>query len=261
MNEDEVNFSKELLNSYIESFKDLTIDQNRNFQIKKEHSLRVAENTFWLSQKLQLGTSEIRNAMLAGMFHDIGRFQQLVKYNTFNDSISIDHADYSVEILKKEDFLEKVECTEKEDVYFAIQMHNKFELPKKAGETEILLAKVLRDADKLDILKVLTDYYSNRNSEPNHTLTWELPKGTTISAAVAKDALSGKLVQKKDVATEMDVKIMQLSWVYDLNFKYSVEYILGKRFLEKIYDSLPKNDLVIDIYRKIKVYAENKLMY
>jgi hypothetical protein len=53
----------------------------------------------------------------------------------------------------------------------------------------------------------------------------------------------------------MDVKIMQLSWVFDINFKSSIEMIFQNRYLEKIYSSLPKNDTVIEIYRKIKVFA------
>lgn len=260
MNEDWVNFSKDCLSFYIESFTDLTVEQNKNFQIKKEHSHRVAEIINWLSQKLKLSDEDKKNAFLCGIFHDIGRFSQLVKYNTFNDSKSVDHAEYSVEILKNKSILDKLECSDLEAVYYAIQWHNKFGLPEKTEDKKLLLAQILRDADKLDILKVITDYYSQRNSEPNHTLTWELPKGTKVSEAVAKNALAGKLVQKKDVVSEMDIKIMQLSWVFDLNFKFSVEYILEKRFLEKIFDSLPKNDLVIDVYRKIKVFAENKLL-
>ena len=47
--------------------------------------------------------------------------------------------------------------------------------------------------------------------------------------------------------------------VFDLNFKPSFELIFEQRFFEKIYNSLPKNDLVIEIYRKIKIYTENKL--
>jgi hypothetical protein len=53
---------------------------------------------------------------------------------------------------------------------------------------------------------------------------------------------------------------MQLSWVYDINFKPTFEYLLKNRFLEKIYNTLPKKDIIIDIYRKVKVFAENKLL-
>jgi hypothetical protein len=62
------------------------------------------------------------------------------------------------------------------------------------------------------------------------------------------------------VASELDVKIMQMSWVFDLNFKASVGYVLEKRYLEKIYESMSKSDRIIDIYRKVKVFTENKMM-
>ncbi|MCG6190829.1 HD domain-containing protein [Maribellus maritimus] len=260
MNEDGVNLSIKFLNSYIESFKDLREEQENNFVIKQNHSKRVAENALGLSEKLELPEKDKRLAFIIAMFHDIGRFPQLVQYNTFNDSKSVDHAELGVEVLKKERIPEQLGCGEENVIYSAILAHNKFEIPKKLSEQELLHAKILRDADKLDILKVLTDYYSNRNAAPNHTLTWELPKSAWVSDAVAKEILAGKLVSKKNVASELDVKIMQMSWIFDLNFKASVEYVLEKRYLEKIYESTSKSDRIIDIYRKVKVFAENKMM-
>ena len=53
---------------------------------------------------------------------------------------------------------------------------------------------------------------------------------------------------------------MQLSWVYDLNYRPSFELMMEKRYLEKIYNSMPKNDTVIEIYRKVKVFVENKFI-
>ncbi|QGY45937.1 HD domain-containing protein [Maribellus comscasis] len=260
MNEDGVNLSIKFLNSYIESFKDLSEEQENNFVIKQNHSKRVAENALGLSEKLELPEKDKRLAFIIAMFHDIGRFLQLVQYNTFNDSKSVDHAELGVEVLKNERIPEQLSCGEENVIYSAILAHNKFEIPKKLSEQEQLHAKILRDADKLDILKVLTDYYSNRNAAPNHTLTWELPKSAWVSDAVAKEILAGKLVSKKNVASELDVKIMQMSWIFDLNFKASVEYVLEKRYLEKIYESTSKSDRIIDIYRKVKVFAENKMM-
>ncbi len=260
MIEDGVGLSIKLLNSYIESFKDLTEEQKKNFVIKQKHSLRVAQISSWLAEKLELTETERAIAYVVGAFHDIGRFPQLINYNTFNDSNSVDHAGLSVELLKNEKILEQIGCGEEEIVYTAISLHNKLEIPKKLGEKELLYTKLVRDADKLDILKVVTDYYSDRDAEPNHTLTWELPKGTNVSNAVAKEILAGKLVSKKNVASGLDIKIMQLSWVFDLNFKASVAYVLEKRYLEKIYDSMSKSDRIIDIYRKVKIFAENRIM-
>lgn len=254
-----IDLSAAFLNSYIESFQGLTEDQIRNFTIKKEHSLRVVELSASLAASLKLTGDDFQVAYLAALFHDIGRFKQLAEYHTFDDSKSVDHADLSVSLLKESDIIRQTGCAGEELVFYAIEFHNKFELPKNLSERELLHARLLRDADKLDILHVLTTYYTDKNSVPNHTLTWELPKGNSVSPNVAREIMAGKLVSKKEVISELDVKVMQLSWVYDLNFKPSFEYLLKMRFLEKIYQTLPKNDMIIDIFRKVKVFAENRV--
>lgn len=245
---------------YVDSFSGLTAQQEKNFLIKREHSFRVAENAWRIGKMLDLNGDDMKVAYLSGLFHDIGRFRQLTEFNTFNDNVSVDHADYSVEVLKEEGIFDSMEEELQEILFFTIHFHNKFKLPAKSSERKLMHARLLRDADKLDILKVLTDYYSGNGQEVNHTLTWELPRGSKVSSGVAKEILAGKLVSKERIQNETDVKIMQLSWVFDLNFKSSFEYLFEKRLFEKIYNSLPKTDLIIEIYRKVKVFAENKLL-
>ncbi len=250
----------ELLEKYVDSFSGLSEIQKRNFQIKKEHSVRVAYNAIHLATKTGIEDIDNEVVFVAGIYHDTGRFDQFFKHNTFDDDNSLDHGDYSAEILKEQGFISGMEPDKQDLIYKIIQLHNKFELPRKLSDRELFYAKLLRDADKLDIYKVLTDYYSDTSQDPNHTLTWELPKGIYVSPEVARDVLAEKLVLKGKVKSEVDLKVLQLSWVYDMHFKTSFEILLHNRYLEKIYGSLPKNDLIIQIYRKIKVYAENKLL-
>lgn len=255
-----IDIATEWFDNYYNSFLELSDNQQLNFRIKKEHSLRVAEIALYLSKKLEWTEEEQKTAFLIGLLHDIGRFKQLVEFDTFNDDKSVDHGDIAIDILKEKNPWELLKVENKELIYIAISNHNKFRIEDGITGQELLYAKLIRDADKMDIFKVLTEYYSKRNSFANHTLTWELQKGTVVSPAVAKEVLGGKLVTKKNVLSEIDIKIMQLSWVYDLNFRPSVEYLVTNRYLENIYNSLPKNDLVIEIYRKIKVFAENRIM-
>ncbi len=243
--------------NYIEAFSGLTENQKRNFEIKKEHSLRVADLSLFLAEKLEFTEEQQQVAFLSGLLHDIGRFQQLIEYDTLNDEKSVDHADLGVKIIEEGNFLED---NFKSFVLVAVQNHNKFKIQDGVSGQELTFAKLLRDADKIDILKVLSDYYSKKNSTPNHTLNWELPKGNSVSTNVSKEVLAGKLVSKKNVASELDMKVMQLSWVYDINYRPAIEYLLKNRYLESIYNTLPKNDLVIEIYRKIKVFAENRIL-
>lgn len=247
-------------NNYCNLFTQLTESQQLNFAIKREHSLRVADIALLLSDKLEWTDDEKQIAFLIGLLHDVGRFRQIVEFDTFSDDKSIDHAENAVKILKEENLFEVLNIGNKELVFAAIQNHNKFKISDGLTGQELLHAKLLRDADKMDIFRVLTEYYLKRSGKFNHMLTWELPKGTVVSPSVAKEVLAGKMVSKKNVASEIDVKIMQLSWVYDLNFRPTFEYLMKNRYLESVYNSLPKNDLVIEIYRKIKVYSENKIM-
>jgi putative nucleotidyltransferase with HDIG domain len=255
-----IDISTNWFNLYFSSFDKLTESQSSNFNIKKEHSLRVAGIALSLAEKLEWTDEEQKIAFLVGLLHDLGRFRQLAEFDTFSDERSVDHAEEAVKILKEESLFDELMIGNKELIFTAILNHNKFKIQEGLTGQEILHAKLIRDADKLDIFRVLTEYYANRNAKANHTLTWELPKGNAVSPSVSKEILAGKMVSKKNVASEMDVKIMQLSWVYDLNFRPSFEFLVKNRYLENVYNSLPKNDLVIEIYRKIKVFAENKIM-
>jgi len=255
-----ITISTNWFNNYCNLFTKLTESQQLNFAIKRDHSLRVADIALLLADKLEWTDEEKQIAFLIGLFHDIGRFSQVVEFDTFSDDKSIDHAENAVKILKEGNLFEVLNFENKELVFAAILNHNKFKISDGLTGQELIHAKLIRDADKMDIFKVLTEYYLKRNGKLNHTLTWELPKGTVVSPSVAKEVLAGKMVSKKNVASEIDVKIMQLSWVYDLNFRTTFEYLAKHRYLESVYNSLPKNDLVIEIYRKIKVYSENKIM-
>ncbi|WP_321372195.1 HD domain-containing protein [uncultured Draconibacterium sp.] len=250
----------EKFNKYIDSFTGLGEDQIINLKIKKEHSVRVAGLAEMLAGRMELNETETYLAFLIGLFHDIGRFKQLEEYNTFNDVKSVDHADYGVEILKENNFFEYLDEGQVNIILLAISQHNKLGLPKKMSDKERLFAQLIRDADKLDILRVITDYYSNPKATPNHTLTWEMPKGSAVSPKVSKQILKGDLVSKDTVINELDIKVMQLSWVYDLNYRPSFELMVENRYLDKIYNSMPKNDTVIEIYRKVKVYIENRVI-
>jgi putative nucleotidyltransferase with HDIG domain len=256
-----INISTDWFNKYYGSFTQLSENHNRIFEIKKEHSLRVANIAFDLSEKLEWAEEEKHIAYLVGILHDIGRFSQMAEFDTFNDEKSFNHAEKAVSILKESDLFEILNISNKELVFAAIINHNKFKVQDGLTGQELLHSKLIRDADKLDIFRVLTEYYSKKNSDLNYSFTGELQKGTVVSPNVVKEIMSGKMVSKKNLISEIDVKIMQLSWVYDLNFRPTFEYLLKNRYLENVYNSLPKNDVVIEIYRKIKVFAENKIMH
>jgi putative nucleotidyltransferase with HDIG domain len=249
-----IDLACENLDTYYNSFTGLSVQQKKNFKIKYEHSLRVAEICSQLADKLNVDGKEKELAVITGVFHDIGRFKQLIEFNTFNDSVAGDHAKYSVEILKAQGFLDDIEAAEV--VLEAIAHHNKRKIPDYLSDKKLFFAKLIRDADKLDILKVITDYYTNTNESPNHTLTWDMPESDTISEKVAAQVLNDELISRENIQNQLDIKVMQLSWIFDFNFKPSLEILKEKNYMEIIFNSMPKNDTVLKIYHKVKDYLE-----
>ena len=80
--------AKQVLNEYIKKYD----DTNPKIRLKKEHILRVTDNAKKLAEKLKLSQEDIDLAELIGLLHDIGRFEQIKRFDTFKDRQSIDQA-------------------------------------------------------------------------------------------------------------------------------------------------------------------------
>ena len=131
--------------------------KNENIKLKLEHSFRVEQESYNIAQSLNLSEEQKELAKLIGLLHDIGRFEQVTIYNTFKDSVSIDHAEFGVEQLIKNNFIRRFISTSKYDkiIFEAIRNHNKYSIDSNLNEEEMLQAKIIRDADKLDIMNLL----------------------------------------------------------------------------------------------------------
>ena len=79
--------------------------QNENIKMKKDHSYRVEKESYNIAKSLELNEEQVQIAKLVGLLHDIGRFEQITQYSTFVDSKSIDHAEYGVEQLNKNNLI------------------------------------------------------------------------------------------------------------------------------------------------------------
>jgi hypothetical protein len=95
--------------------------------------------------------------------------------------------------------------------------------------------------------------------KPN-VLAHNLPVSNEVAPKVAKALKNHKSVLKADVVTTTDFKLLQMGWVFDLNFKRSFQLLSEMQLIKKLYDTLPKNDQIIELYRIIKIYLENQLL-
>lgn len=150
--------------------------EDENIKLKHFHSLRVMKLSEEISKDLGLDEEKIKLATLIGLLHDIGRFGQYKQFNRFNDIYSFDHGDYGVKILFEEGLIRKFIKIDKYDkiIEKAIGNHNKFEIEKGLSKTENLFSKIIRDADKLDIIFEATEiFWNNQEDKINQSIISE----------------------------------------------------------------------------------------
>lgn len=104
-----------------------------------------------LTEALALDKNSCFIARTIALFHDIGRFEQFIKYQTYNDAISENHAELSVKVLETEKILDMLSVWEKDLIVKVIKYNNKHKIPLDESDRCLMFAKLVRDADKIDI--------------------------------------------------------------------------------------------------------------
>ena len=143
----------EIFKSYVSKF-DMS---DKNIARKYGHSIRVMNNAVEIAHFLKLDEHNLKLAQFIGLTHDIGRFLQWKIYGTFVDNKSIDHAILGIQVLFGENKQVNFDIDSCDDMIIrsAIYNHNKYKIDELLSEYELLHAKIIRDADKIDLLYLL----------------------------------------------------------------------------------------------------------
>jgi len=64
----------------------------------------------YLAEEFGLGANQKRIAEVIALFHDIGRFEQFVRYRTYNDVKTVNHCLLGLEVLRRTKVLDGVEA-------------------------------------------------------------------------------------------------------------------------------------------------------
>ena len=236
---------EEWFDNYTDGFRSDDPKIQRNFNLKIYHTKKVLENSIHISEALQLNDQDTYIAKASALLHDVGRFEQFKRYNTFVDKLSTDHAELGLEIIGKENPLVNFPKEVVAEIKTAIQFHNKLEVPTNIDEKSQFFTRLLRDADKIDIFRVVTEYYEQQKSgEYNEAIVLGLPDTADFSDEVIDDILNRQIVKSQDLKTINDFKLLQMAWVFDINFAISLKIIEKHKFVAQIYDSLPKNEKI-----------------
>lgn len=136
--------------------------QNPMIALKIAHTYRVASLAERIAKSLEQGEEISDFAWLLGLLHDIGRFEQVRQYGTFMDAKSVDHAEFGADLLFSDHLIDRFPAESLPEGWLqitetAIRLHNKLNLPDDLDGLTLTMAKILRDADKIDIFRVVSE--------------------------------------------------------------------------------------------------------
>ena len=200
----------------LQVFKDYTAnydENNINIALKIAHTYRVAALSERIAKHVfNNNPDSVDISWLLGLLHDIGRFEQVTKYGTFIDADSVDHAELGADILFKDNL--------EHDVY----------------------AKILRDADKIDIFRVLTEPpYEEKYSD-------EKLIGLPVRDKVMKCVMEHRCVSRAEGhsdANDLEKLISQCCMAFELEFAESRKIAKEQGYLEKLLNKKSKELAVV----------------
>jgi hypothetical protein len=228
--------------TYCQPFYSGIAADDRNIALKEEHTSRVCANMEVMAHSLGLDDNDRYLAASVALFHDVGRFEQYRRYRTFKDSDSVNHAAFGAQVLADTGALRALPGDERRLIGQAVTLHNVFNLPAALDERLALFVRLIRDADKLDIWRVFIEYYAQSEEERASAVTLGFPDLPSSSSAILAAVSGGRMANLSQVVTLNDFKLLQLSWVYDLNFPVSFALAHERGYLRQLAANLPQDE-------------------
>ena len=235
--------AREAVDSYVAAY-DAT---NQRIALKVEHTLRVAELCERIAREAGFTPAGTDLAWLCGLLHDIGRFEQLRRWNTFSDAASTSHAALGVEVLfgSKGDtgvadddgsaagtigiihrFIDPNDELE-EVIRAAVGFHSDYRLPEDLDVRTHAICDVVRDADKLDILRVAsTDTVETvLNANEDELLA------SAVSPAIEDAFFEHRTAHYSERVTPVDYLVNLACFAFELVYPASLEIADAQEYI------------------------------
>ncbi len=259
MDQSELHNLRQWFSEYCRSFySDEPADQ-KNIVTKEEHTYRVCVNMAEIALHLRLDEHRTALAGAIALFHDVGRFIQYQRYRTFRDSISANHAALGAGVLTQHNVLADLPDRERKLILRAVTLHNVFEIPVGIDEKDLLFVKMVRDADKLDIWRIFIEYYASKEEDRASAVGLGLPDTPDYSPDVMASLFQRQMVHLTALRTLNDFRLLQLAWIFDLNFVRSFQLVIERSIIDGLAATLPKTDDIGEVIDVIRRYVDSKL--
>jgi putative nucleotidyltransferase with HDIG domain len=229
--------TKKYFEDYSKSFLEdekLTSSQLEKIELKHNHPYRVADISAQIAESLDMAERDVDLAYVIGLLHDIGRFEQIKQYDSYDNSTTLNHGALGMQLLQQEQFLK--DCFDGKDceiIYEAVNNHDEYGISDNIKDEKCLsFCKLIRDADKIDILHIFThDSFKNYYAEKLCSYENERKVSNEVFASIKEKR---QVCFNGDCST-IDNVFRGLGFIFDVNFHESFKILREGKFVEKMF--------------------------
>ena len=211
----------QLYDAYVDTYREADGSLPVMMQLKRTHTAFVVKNAELIADGEGFTPEEREVALAAALLHDTGRYEQLRRFNTFRDSDSVDHAVFSHDIVKSLGWLDQVSGEVREVILKAVLYHNRRDLPPEIEQSNNPTNRTLlgaashtvRDADKLDIFRVLEDQVAHTDWKGDSRAFWNLAVSAPPNPVVVANIERGEPVDYQNIRSLSDFVLIQVGWM------------------------------------------------
>lgn len=222
--------------------------------LKYIHTGKVAENCERIAASLGVSKEEQELAWEIGMLHDIGRFEQLRRYGTFMDSVSIDHAEFGADLLFRENLIEQFEkdSLKYDLIEKAVRYHSRYRLPEGLSERESMFCRIIRDADKADIFRA--NYETGM--EDIYNVTTEELKNSPVTPEVFESFMEGHAVLRSLKKHPIDHLVGHLALSFEFEYEETRRIVKEQGYLKKLAEFESDNERTAELFEQMRERLE-----
>jgi len=226
-------------------------------KLKLVHTYGVVAASEYIAKDLNLSIEDTSLAKLIALLHDIARFEQAKQFGDFRDYETLDHAELGIKILFEDKLIRNFIEEETYDsiILKAIKNHNKLSIEEGLNERELLHAKIIRDADKMDNFRGK----ANDRFEDMFNSTKEKLENSTISDKIYNDFLNNKTIISSERITDMDHWVSYIAFIFDYNFNSGLKYIKEKDYINILINRI--NYKIEDTKNKMEIIRKHAINY
>ena len=235
-------------------------------RLKVDHTFRVLEHAGRIVDSLERESAPIRErasdaelgraSLLAALYHDCGRFPQFKKFRTFLDAASVNHAVLSFQTMRDNGFLREETFRVRALAQCAVLLHNRHTLPANLHPDARFVTDVVRDADKLDIFRIMVGYLTSALPERDAVLLHVEDDPDRWSPKVAEDVLAGRVARYTDLRFVNDFRLLLGTWMHELRFSVTKKIMAESGLMDEVLSHLPKAEGLRPALDKLKAMLE-----